>query len=119
MDSSGKLVGCVGLNKKRYPEVHMFECLVIREWPHWKKCVTRVGFGISNSQPKASVSHFLLRADVDLSAPPAPGLLTLCHAPCHDDNGTKPLGCKAALIKCLFFVRVATVMVSLHSKTGL
>jgi hypothetical protein len=54
---------------------------LLEEVYHW-----RVGFELSEAQAKISDSLFLLHSnlDIELSAPPAPGLPACCH---HDDNG--------------------------------
>lgn len=78
-----------------------------------------MGFGGSKSQARPRISHFLLRADVDLSAPPAPSLPTCYHISCHDDNGLKLSTVRQPQLNVFFLCKSAMVMVPLHSKTGL
>jgi hypothetical protein len=58
-----------------------------------------------------------LDQDVELSAPTEPSLLRCCHASYHDDNGLNLWNCKPAPVNFFFFffIKVALVMVSLHS----
>ena len=72
----------------------------------------------TSSWVPAEDSPLLLPVDQngELSVPPlAPCLLVRYHASCHDDNGLNPWNCKPAQMKYCPFIRVALVMVSLHS----
>ena len=80
-----------------------------------------VGNEVSYTQALPSVEHiFLLPVDqdVELSAPPAPRLPACCHAFCHDEmDWISETVSQPNLKKNFFFfkIRVALVMVSLHS----
>ena len=56
-------------------------------WPYWRRCVTRVGFEISDVHAKPSVSLFLLpAAEVELSATSPTPRLPVCHLVSHHEN---------------------------------
>ena len=72
-------------------------------------------FGTSNDHGKPYVPFSLLPLDPDvaLSATMSDCVPTCHQVPCHDDNELPPQNCKPAPVKD--FIRVAMVLVSLHS----
>jgi hypothetical protein len=77
-----------------------------------------MGFEISSyaqAMPRVENSLLLLLVDpdVELSAPPVPCLSGCCHTSCHNDNEI------VSQLQLFGFIRVALVMMSLHSNETL
>jgi hypothetical protein len=81
----------------------------------WEEvCHCRGGlWEVSYAQALLSVEESLLLAAFRSRCLPA-----WCHASCYDDNELNLWNCKSTQWNVLFLIRVAMLMVSLHSKTS-
>jgi hypothetical protein len=75
--------------------------LLEKVWSSWRKGVTlSMGSKTIVLDAWKSVSCLPLDEDVELLAPPVPGLPRSCYASCLDDNGLNLWTCKPASTKC-------------------
>ena len=86
---------CGGSNKNDPHIFIIFECLVTRKWPCWRKCVTRGWLWNSKSTHQTQTHTLCLSA----CGSRCKDLPACHHAPHDDENGLNLWNCKWAPIK--------------------